>query len=305
MTVVSTYFRWDLATEWCSSAAATTEPWYIINTQLSNFCTAVGTDKIAITLNPAQNTTLNSATNVSWLLSFPETSNHMQFGLRPGDSASAAPSYSYYWVWGRTPGTANNGLGTFADTAVSTSTGFQITSPTASNRVMGLILYEADVAQPWWYFGYWDINTTGSGLRGVGFYRMDQSAAAVGASNPIPANTSPWAFLHHSSSTILWGQSVAVRNLGVHGTTNTFITANYWQTELEAMMCPTFQYPGTFYKPTVIWGQRYPMGKLPADCMLVGTANYGSTLETITFEGKKYTKVTNSSSARSLWVRIE
>lgn len=305
MTVVTSNFRWDLSTPWCSSAGATTEPWYYINTSLANFCSAVGTDKIAITLNPAQNTTLNSATNVSWLLSFPETSNHMQFGLRPGASASSAPSYSHYWVWGRTPGTGNNGLGTFNDTAIATGTGFQWTSPTSSNRVLGMILYEADVAQPWWYIALWDINNTSSGLRGYGFFRADQSAGAVGPSNPIPANTSPWIWMHHSSSTVYFGQTVAVRNLGVHGTTNSFISGSYWQSDQEAQMAPTLQYPGTFYKPTVVWGHRHPMGKLPADSMLIGTANYGSTLEVITYEGKKYTKVTNSSSARSLWMRIE
>lgn len=305
MTVVATYFRWDLATEWCSSPSATNEPWYIINTQLNNFCNAVGTDKIAITLNPAQNTSLNSATSVAWLLSFPETSNHMQFGLRPGDSATAAPSYSHYWVWGRTPGTANNGLGSFADSIPATTTGFQWTSPSSTNRQMGIILYEADVAQPWWYHGRWDINTTSSGLFGYGFFRMDQSAAAVGASNPIPANTSPWVFMHHSSSTVSLGQTVAVRNLGPHGTTSSLISGTYWQGDVEAMLAPTLQFTGSFYKPTVVWAHRYPFGKLPADCMLIGSANYGSTLETVTFEGKKYTKVTNSTSARSLWMRIE
>lgn len=302
MTVVSTQWRWNNAVPWCSSPAATTEPWYLLDTQLKNWVNAIADPtKISVVVDPGQNTTRNSTTNVGWILSLPETGNHMQFMVRPGNATSAGATYPFLWLWGRTPGTGNNGMGTWTDSANAMDSA-AITPPTATVRMIFFTAYEADVALPWFFVGYWPIDSLASGIRGAMLCRTDYSTGTIGANNPVPAGTSPWVLLGHQNSYLNLSQPADTRITGIKGTVLTGVT-NSFQRDYDAALSPLLSYGNTLTEPLIPWGFRYPIGKLP-DCLLIGSINFGLPLETIVYNTKTYIKLSTMSARVGYWLRI-
>lgn len=305
MTVVTSQFRWDFGTPWCSGAGASAEPWYKINTQLLAWVNGINdANKISIVFNPAQNTTLNSATSVAWLLSTPESSNHLRFFGRPGNSSSSGDTYNTYAWWGRTAGTANNGLGNNTDNVQLVDSSCVISAPSATVRQLFFTAYEFDTALPWFFIGQWAIDSLSSGIKGTMIARVDYSAAAIGNNNPVPSGTSPWVILQNAPGYINIAQTADTRATGLKGTTANGLTNAYLR-DYDMSYAPQIPLGGVFYKPSIPWGARYPIGRLPDNILCTGLGSYGVALETVVYAGKTYTKLSNTSARVAYWLRID
>jgi len=262
MTVVTSQFRWDFGTPWCSGAGASAEPWYKINTQLLAWVNGINdANKISIVFNPAQNTTLNSATSVAWLLSTPESSNHLRFFGRPGNSSSSGDTYNTYAWWGRTAGTANNGLGNNTDNVQIVDSSCAISAPSTTVRQLFFTAYEFDTA------------------------------------------LSPWVILQNAPGYINIAQTADTRATGLKGTTANGLTNAYLR-DYDMSYAPQIPLGGVFYKPSIPWGARYPIGRLPDNILCTGLGSYGVALETVVYAGKTYTKLSNTSARVAYWLRI-
>jgi hypothetical protein len=290
MTIVTSTFSWNYGQPWCSSASATTEPWYKINAQLANWIAGIGdSNKISMAVNPSQNTTLNSNTDVGWILRMPEAdvagaATCIDYMRRAGNSTYASPTY-YFTYTGWAAGSANNGRGSYSANNYQYQNMTALPVPTSTLNNTLITTYEADVSLPWFTFtqlqGYlvWNFIIA----------RLDVSTNSIPTASDWPSTgLAPWAVIY------MYQGDMGITT--VSGLANTVYPpkgTSYSSVLTFTQTGQTFpKVPGYLFRTRPMMADAGPIGAIKDDLFLLSASNTAY-LETVVVGAKTYTRISN------------
>lgn len=276
--------NWITSTGWVSS-----DPSFKVHQQLSAWVTGIGnTSIINIQRTPNDATTKSGADGVGWVLQTRDGDTGSDWGImyhtRRADTSS---SYSTTQSWsilggrgssyyGRTPGTANNGYGTFTDTLGNTSWGNEDLT-VAGNFFTA---YETSGTLPWFVYA-WE-NSTRSNRRMYAMFRLSTEDLSPTSYYPS-SGISKWLYLaaYEGNSIIM----TPIKDVGLP------LKGMY----ASGSLIPSFQTPrntpvhgGFFYRTDGQYGDVHYLGKITSD-LLVSNQYTGVWGDTIVINSTNYT----------------
>lgn len=305
MAVVTSAFTTIANQVWASPTWSADDPSYKLNTQLTNWITAINDPaKIEMIHNPGNATSRSSSSGVRWLLRARDgdTANG-DYGLifcnRIAGASSGAPSPYSGCYFGRTDSSSNNGAGTFAGNIDNSSGDNGWNLEVARSH---FVAYEATGSLPWFVYGTKRSASGGSGFMQA-ILRLDTSAMAAGSYYPS-SGLAKWLLLttYDENSSYAMCFTPQARSttpaIGVQPTSST----DNWAFGTG----PSFAAPksgrgdGYFFRLSGIFGDTHYLGQPTQDILLssAATAAWG---DTVTFSGVTYTNL--ECAGVGFWVR--
>ena len=301
---ISANTNWITSTGWVSS-----DPSFRLHQELNTWVTGIGsTSIINIQATPNDATTKSSSNGVGWFLQTRDGDTGSDWGLifhpRRADTSSSgstaqgailrATGASYY---NRTPGTGNNGYGSYTNTP-NGGEASACEDLTANGRVS--VIYESAGNFPWFVYAWERTSDLGSRIVRA-LFRIDASDLESGSYYP-------------SSGVSRW-VSIALGD-----------TYSFYRTPIKDVGVPlkglflsgyrNFEFPipdsgsnvaGIFYRPYPQYGDVHYIGIIPNDLILLSNTSTGVWGDTITINSITYTCIGNytglAGKTYDLWIR--
>lgn len=293
MAITTTTWNTSAAQDWASATWQTTDPSYLLNTELSSWINAINdTTIIEMVANPG--TATNRADNdyVQWVLRAREADTTSDWGILfhrryAGTSTTTINDRIYY---NRTAGSGNNGYGSYSD-----GSGSYAYSEDFAYAGTAFVAYESAGSRPWFVYSWRDSAVQRYSTHVL--MRLDTSDLVSGGYYPASA-VSKWMYLtggEISSSP----RSPVIRYVPVKGdnTTYTPVRANGTFSGGLGRWEPDASFGnGYFGKLFPQFGYNHYLGR-PSDDFLTSNVNTGVWGDTTTIGGIDYTCI------GGLWVR--
>ena len=296
---ISSSTNWITSTGWVSS-----DPSFKVHQQLSAWVSGIGnTSIINIQRTPNDATSKSSGDGVAWVLQTRDGDTGSDWGImyhpRRADTSSTwnttqswpivgGRGSSYY---GRTPGTANNGYGTFTDNIGNT------TQDNEDLTVAGnfFTAYESSGTLPWFVYA-WE-NSTRSSRRMYAMFRLSTEDLSPTSYYPS-SGISKWLYLvaYQGNSAIM----TPIKDVGIP------LKGMY----SSGALVPSFQTPrnitnvgGFFFRTDAQYGDVHHLGKITSD-LLISNQYTGVWGDTIVINSANYTCLGNLSyNGGTYWIK--
>ena len=289
--------NWITSTGWVSS-----DPSFRLNQQLSSWVTGIGnTSIINIQATPNDATSRSGGDGVTWILQTRDGDTGSDWGIifhpRRADTSSSASTnqgsalaptgHSYYQ---RTPGTSNNGYGSYTQIGFDGNDAEDLT-----NNGRAFTVYETLGDTPWFIYSWERLDLGQRIIRAM--FRVSTDDIESGSYYP-GAGISKWICLTMGNA---YGNiRVPIRDVGVP------------QKGLFLSGLKNFQYPipsssanaaGYFYKPYSQYGDVHYLGKILP--LLISNTSTGVWGDTISLNSVTYTCLGNyySSFPADIWIK--
>jgi hypothetical protein len=295
MAVVTTTFSSAAGDVWASPTWVSTDPSWKLDVQLTNWVTAINdASKISIVHDPGDATARGSTDEVRWLLRCRESDTSSDYGIRFCNMQAGGANTSTQGIYyGRTAGSANNGAGaaTFANITSAGVVAGSLASYAADYRTA----YDAEGATPWFAFMS-KITLSGQDLGSINFLcRLSTANMAAGSYYPS-SGLGKWVYVSLSGN--YYYQAPSVYFLTPQRNTSAPYVGVLTSRELRFPRPALTSGDGYFFKLGAQYGDTHFLGE-PTYDMLVSNGATGGYNDTVTLEGKTYTRAIGG-----LWVRI-
>jgi len=293
MAITTTTWTTSAAQDWASATWQTTDPSYLLNTELSSWINAINdTTIIEMVANPGTATNRADTDYVQWVLRAREADTTSDWGILfhrrfAGTSVNTINDRLYY---NRTAGSANNGYG-----AYSTTSGSYAYTEDFAYGGAAFVAYEPAGTRPWFVYSWRDSAVQRYSTHVL--MRLDTSDLISGGYYPASA-VSKWIYVTggNNNSAPLYP---FIRHVPVKGnnTTYTPVRGNGESSGgLSAWIPDNTNGNGYFGTLTPQFGYNHYLGR-PSDDFLTSNANTGVWGDTTTIGGSNYTCI------GGLWVR--
>lgn len=294
MAVVTSAFTTIANQVWASPTWSADDPSYKLNTQLTNWITAINDPAvIEMVANPGNATARGSSDAVRWLLrarAAGDTGSDYGFSFATRNSGSGGDGFTGGCYYGRTAGSAANGYGSLS--IINSSTMDGSLSPGRSH----FTAYEATGALPWFVY-----STTQSASSGTMMMLARLSTDAMKAGSYYPASgLGKW--LLYQSSANFGGDAYLYTPQSRN--TAPYIGFPNGGSASRRIITPNDNYGANyFFELSGIYGDSHYLGRANSD-ILVSSYNTGNWGDTVTISGATYTCQRVSSSAiPAIWVK--
>lgn len=295
MAVITSSFSSTAGQVWASPTWDPADPSYKINTELTNWITAIGDPaKIEMIFNPGNATSRGSTSVVRWLLRAREADTGSDYGLVfvPREAGSAAGvSVDTGTYFSRVPSSSNNGAGTYS-----------VISPLDNPFSLSVArshftAYEATGSTPW--FAYSNFDGTNSSNTGSTYLlcRLNTSNSIAGSYYPS-TGLGKWAYMFTNVSTfkVTTPQSrVTPPYIGLPNISNP----------------PDLPYPNQsyganyFFKLPGLYGSSHYLGDPSPDILVSPSTTTAVWGDTVDFSGNTYRCLKASgSNIPVFWVKV-
>lgn len=294
MAISTATWTTSAAQDWASDTWQTTDPSYLLNTELSSWINAINnTAIIEMVANPGTATSRADADYVQWVLRAREADTTSDWGILfhrryAGTSSVNMGNRLYY---GRTAGTANNGYGSY--TALNaTNAAF---SEDFSAAGTAFVAYEPTGTRPWFVYSW--RNTSNTGYSTHILARLDTSDLVAGGYYPA-SGVSKWMYLYGGEVGGVVARPIRIAVPVKDSDTNqtpvrAFGTSNG---TLAAWIPDLTRGTGYFAAMQPQFGYNHYLGR-PTDDFLISNASTGTWGDTVTIASKTYTSI------GGFWVR--
>lgn len=288
MAVVTSTFNTTTATNWTSSTWVSTDPSWKLNTQLTNWITAINdTTIIEKVADPGNATTRASTSYVQWTLRARESDTSSDYGIafhrRQGAQASNNDSGQTYY--NRSASSSDNGYGTL------TYTGSSISNEIFSSGGWNFFTaYEATGTTPWFVYTSENVAKTERHYRCL--FRYDNSGVVAGSY--IPTGVGKWVYMLNGVIRIPISNITAPFKGFVNSTSNF-----------------SFRHPtpmatngdGYFFRAETQYAGMHALGSITND-LLVSNTNTGVWGDTTTIDSVTYTCIgSNTNTSANYWIK--
>lgn len=284
MAVVTSTFNTTTSTNWASSTWVSTDPSWKLNTELTNWITAINDPNvIELVQNPGNATSRTTTSYVKWMLRARESDTSSDYGIifadrYAGTGNSSSPDQTYY---ARTVSTSNNNYGTFS------TVGSSIGNEDFTVATNFFTAYEASGSTPWFVFCNENATKTARSLRML--LRYDNSSVVAGSY--IPTGIGKWLYFNQGSVRY----PINNVNAPYKGAPDSTAAA------LRGPIPFTTYGNGYFFRLGTQYGCNHAAGTVTND-IIVSNTSTGVWGDTTVLEGVTYTCMGNTSSVNH-WVK--
>jgi len=290
MAIVSTTFTSAANDKWANSTWLSSDPSYKLNTELSNWITAINdSTKISLIHTPGNATARGTSDEVRWLLRCRESDTSSDYGFSFASAYAGGGQLNGCGAYfARTAGSANNGSGTYSTIY---SSGGAATAQNLSQAHTYLTSYDGDGVTPWFAFSSYS-----GGLASLNMLiRLTTVNMASGSYYPS-TGLGKWIYLTAASASFNSGTLPEIF-CPQRGTAAPYIGINGTGRLLRAARPYSSQGDGYFFKLGPQYGDTHFLGE-PTYDMLISNTSTGAWNDTTVVESKTYTRV-----YAGLWVR--
>lgn len=278
MPVVTTAFTAAAGTAWASSAWTSSDPAHKINTQITNWISAINDPtKIELVKHPGDATARTSFDPVHWLLRCRENDTSSDFGLlflsrMAGISSGGTGTAAGYR--NRINTNNNNGYGDFA------SHGFNISAQDLSLETKYFTAYDAGGSTPWLVVAM--ENAAKTSRRAYVLMRLDTSNLAAGSYYPA-SGIGKWVYFFQPTNS---GASAVAPISSISAPYKGMASESSFEL---IRVTPTFNGNNYFFRLPDQYGIAHYLGRPTTDILVTNTTT-GEWGDTVTIAGNTYTK---------------
>lgn len=289
MAVVTSTFNTSVATNWTSSTWVSTDPSWKLNTQLTNWITAINDVNIIEKVqDPGNATTRASTAYVQWLLRARENDTSSDYGIlfHRRQGAQSATNDSKQTYYNRSVSTSDNNYGTYS------STGASVSNETFSSGGWNFFTaYEAVGTTPWFVYSAENVAKTERHQRCL--FRYDNSGVVAGSY--VPTNIGKWIYMFNGAMRIPINSIAApYKGFGDGG-------SNYLFRSPVPQATPNGD--GYFFRASTQYGGNHAAGTITTD-LLISNSTTGVWGDTTAIDGVTYTCIgTGSISTANYWIK--
>lgn len=291
MAVITSTFNTSANDVWASSTWAAADPSFKLNTQLTNWVTAINdANKISIIHTPGDATARGNNDNVRWLLRARESDTGSDYGYNFCErSAHHTPSGRNGYYFARTPSTENNGSGTY--TTITDNHPFSLS---VSREYF--TAYEAVGDRPWFVFSTKSTPTTAATYI---IARLSITSAIPGSYYPT-TGLGRWVMFSTSDTTgTVTYYTPQSRN------SSPYIGINNGGTVFNHPSPRSTYGDNYFFGLPALYGDNHYLGNTSSD-IIISNSNTGVWGDTVTISGATYRclRSIGSSAAICFWVKV-
>ena len=303
---ISANTNWITSTGWVSS-----DPSFRLHQELNTWVTGIGsTSIINIQATPNDATSKSSNNGVAWFLQTRDGDTGSDWGIifhprrsdtNSGNTAQSTPlTSSGLTYYNRTPGTSNNGYGSYSHNANGgENSGAEELSVTGRT----FVAYESSGPFPWFIYGWERTDLATRLVRAL--IRLDTSDLESGSYYPA-SGISKWISISLGGGSIsVTRYRIPIRDVG--SPQKGLFLSGYKNLDYPAPNSNAFA-AGYFFRPYPQYGDVHYLGKIPNDIILMSNTSTGVWGDTITINSITYTCLGNYNDPNSekpfdLWVR--